>query len=432
MHELDLSPVRTQFPALQESDETGRPFVYLDGPGGTQVPQRVVDAMAEYFRSANANHGGSFITSRRNDQMMERGRQSMADFLNAPSAREIVFGANMTTLTFTFSRALGRTMKPGDEIIVTRLDHDANIAPWVALEEQGVKVRWADFNDEDCRLDLDHLASLLTAKTRLVAVAYASNAVGTINPVDRIASMAHEVGAVVWVDAVHYAPHRPIDVRSLGCDFLVCSAYKFFGPHVGVVWGRSDLLEKLSAYKVRPSDRHPPGKFETGTQNFEGIAGLDACLNYLAEIGRSYGSEPALDSLGPLDGYQGRRRELKQAMRAISVYERSLFVHMLSQLQDIPGLKIYGIVNPQEFDERCPTLAFTLAGYTPQDIAVHLGNRGIFVWNGNFYALSVTERLGLEESGGLVRVGLTHYNTRADVDRLVLALRDLASKRSIR
>lgn len=425
MHKLDLSLVRSQFPALQETDEFGRPFAYLDGPGGTQVPQRVIDAMAAYFRQANANHGGHFVTSRRNDEMMEQSRGAMADFLNASSSQEIVFGANMTTLTFSFSRAFGRTMNPGDEVIVTRLDHDANIAPWVALQEQGVKVKRADFSPDDCRLDLNQLASLLTDKTKLVAVGYASNAVGTINPIDRIASMAHRVGALLWVDAVHYAPHRAIDVQSLGCDFLVCSAYKFFGPHVGVVWGRLDLLEQLPAYKVRPSDPRPPGKFETGTQNHEGIAGIKACLDYLAEIGRNYGLDSSPASAGNSDVCQGRPRELKQAMQAIAAYEKYLFAYMVSQLEDIPGLKIHGIANPQEFEERCPTLAFTLEGFTPREVAVFLGNQGIFVWNGNFYALSVTERLGLEKSGGLVRVGLTHYNTKPEVDRLVETLRTL-------
>lgn len=254
---LDLSPVRAKFPALHETDEQGRPYVYFDGPGGTQVPQTVIDAMADYFRLANANDGGHFITSRRNDETIEQGRLAMADFLNAPTPAEIVFGANMTTLTFTLSRAIGRILEPGDEIIVTRMDHDANIAPWVALEEKGVVIKWTDFDVTSFRLDLDHLGSLITDRTKLMAVGYASNAIGTINPIKRIADMAHGVGAWLWVDAVHYAPHGPIDVQEVGCDFLVCSAYKFFGPHAGVLWGRLELLEVLSAYKVRPADSNP-------------------------------------------------------------------------------------------------------------------------------------------------------------------------------
>jgi cysteine desulfurase family protein (TIGR01976 family) len=422
---IDLSTLRMQFPALQETDEAGRPFVYFDGPGGTQVPQTVIDAMAEYFRLANANHGGHFITSRRNDETIEQARAAMADFLNAPSPREIVFGANMTSLTFSFSRAIGRMLHPGDEIVVTRLDHDANIAPWVALEEKGVAVKWADFEPKDCRLNLEQLASLLTNKTKLVAVGLASNAVGTINPIKRIADLAHESGALLWVDSVHYAPHRPIDVQTLDCDYLVCSAYKFFGPHVGVLWGRLELLEDLSAYKVRPSDPHPPHKFETGTLNHEGLAGVTAAINYLATVGEQYGHLLPSNEGVRLSNYAGRRRDLKQAMHIIADYERPLFAFMLEALQKLPGITVYGITNPKEFDERCPTLAFTKEGFTPQAIAAYLGDRGIFVWDGNYYALSVTERLNLEDSGGMVRIGLAHYNTREEVQRLLDVLQEL-------
>ncbi len=331
----------------------------------------------------------------------------------------------MTTLTFSFSRVIGRILQPGDEIVVTRLDHDANIAPWVALEEKGVVVKWADFNTEDCRLDLEHLASLLTDKTRLVSVGYASNAVGTINPIGHIAAKVRNIGAWLWVDAVHYAPHGPIDVQMLGCDFLVCSAYKIFGPHVGILWGRQELLERLAAYKVRPSDPNPPYKFETGTLNHEGLAGVAAAINYLARVGREYGCRLSLKGAARLDNYEGRRKELKQAMSSIVSYERPLFAYMLAELQKIPGVTVYGITNPEEFNERCPTLAFIRKGFTPQAIATNLGNQGIFVWDGNYYAISVTERLGLEDSGGMVRIGLAHYNTRQEVDRLLAALREM-------
>lgn len=418
---LDFSSARAQFPALQETDEQGRPYVFLDGPGGTQVPQSVIDAMADYFIRANANRGGHFVTSQRNEEVVNQAHIAMADFLNAPSAKEIVFGANMTTLTYALSRSIGRTMQPGDEVVVTRLDHDANISPWLALEDQGVKVKWADFDIEDCRLDIDHLASLLTSKTKLVAVGYASNAVGTINPVSRIAALARNVGAWLWVDAVHYAPHGPIDVQSLGCDFLVCSAYKFFGPHVGVLWGKFDLLERLHAYQVRPANPDLPTKFETGTLNQEGLAGTTAAIDYLAAVGRQQGVQFA----DALSNYDGRRKELKQAMRAIMSYERSLFAYLMTELQTIPGIRIYGITKPEEFEERCPTLAFTRKGFAPAQIAAYLGEQSIFVWDGNYYALSVTERLGVEESGGMVRVGLAHYNTKEDVDRLLTALKEM-------
>jgi len=419
---IDLSGVRKEFPALKETDEQGRPYVYFDGPGGTQVPRSVMDAMSDYFIRANANHGGCFITSRRNDETIEQAREAMADLVNAPSPREIVFGPNMTTLTFGLSRAIGRRLRAGDEVVVTRLDHDGNIAPWVALEEKGVQIKRADFCVEDCRLDLEHLASIVTKKTKVVAVGLASNAVGTINPVRRISEIAHAAGAWLWVDAVHFAPHGPMDVQVLGCDFLVCSAYKFFGPHVGALWGRLDLLEGLSAYKVRPANPAAPGKFETGTQNHEGLAGLIAAVDYLAGVGREH-CDPAFVPANELEGYRGRRRELKQAMWAIAAYERDLFSYMFSEVEKIPGITTYGIRNRDEFRERCPTLAFRKKGLSPRAIAAYLGDRGIFVWSGNYYALSVTERLGLEETGGMVRAGLVHYNTAEEVDRFLDALK---------
>ncbi|MBI1878625.1 MAG: cysteine desulfurase-like protein, partial [Chloroflexi bacterium] len=386
------------FPALQETDAQGQPYAYFDGPGGTQAPQSVLIAITDYLTRANANKGGQFITSRRSDEIIHQARLAMADFLNASSPQEIVFGTNMTTLTYNLSRSIGRALQPGDEIVVTRLDHDANISPWLALEEQGAKVKWADFDVEDCRLGLEHLASLITARTKLVAVGYASNAVGTINPVGRIAALARNVGAWLWVDAVHYAPHGPIDVQALGCDFLVCSAYKFFGPHLGVLWGRLELLERLRPYQVRPANPNPPYTFER-------------------EFGGAFTAETS--------GYTGRRQHLKQAMQAIIAYERPLLAYLLTELQTIPGLTIYGITNPEHLSERCPTVAFTMAGFTPRQIAAYLDERGIFVWDVNYLALSVTERLGVEGSGGMVRVGLVHYNTRAEIERLLTALREL-------
>jgi cysteine desulfurase family protein (TIGR01976 family) len=383
---------------LGQTDAQGRLFVYFDGPGGTQVPQSVIDAMADYLTRANANVHGAFVTSQRSDQVIAEAHQAMADFLNAPSPGEIVFGPNMTSLTFTISRAIGRELRPGDEIVVTRLDHDANIAPWLALEEKGVVVRHADFNPADCTLDIEGLDRLINERTRLVAVGYASNAVGTINDVRRIVEMAHAAGAWIYVDAVHYAPHGPMDVQALDCDFLVCSAYKFFGPHLGALYGRYELLDRLRAYKVRPADDVPPDKFETGTQNHEGLAGTTAAINYLADLGAELGT-PFADQF---PGFEGRRLHLKTAMAAVRAYERPLAEGLITGLMDIPGVTIYGITDPARFDQRAPTVALTLEGYSPRQMAERLGEAGVFVWDGNYYALAVTERLGVEESVAMV------------------------------
>jgi cysteine desulfurase family protein (TIGR01976 family) len=418
----NLSPVRDQFPALRQIDERGRSFVYFDGPGGTQVPQSVVDAMADYLAHANANVHGAYLTSRRSDRIIAEARQAMADFLNAPSPDEIVFGPNMTTLTFNISRAIGRDLRPGDEIVVTRLDHDANIAPWLALEEKGIVVRHADFNPADCSLDMEGLAALISERTRLVAVGYASNAVGTINDVRRITQVAHAVGAWIYVDAVHYAPHGPIDVQAIDADFLVCSAYKFFGPHQGVLYGRYELLDRLQAYKVRPAENVPPDKFETGTKNHEGLAGTTAAITYLADLGAEFGAPFAEE----YPGFEGRRLHLKTALAAIRAYEQPLVGRMIEGLKEIPGVTLYGITDPARFEQRAPTVAFTLEGYTPRQVAERLGEEGIFVWDGNYYALAVAERLGVEDSGGMVRVGIAHYNTLGEVDRLLAVVNDLA------
>jgi cysteine desulfurase family protein (TIGR01976 family) len=345
----------------------------------------------------------------------------VADLLNASQAEEIVFGPNMTSLTFSLSRAIGRTLEPGDEIVVTRLDHDANIAPWLALEERGVVVRHADFDPGDCTLDMDSLKSAINPCTKLVALGYASNAVGSINDVARVASLAHAVGAWLYVDAVHYVPHGPIDVQALDCDFLVCSVYKFFGPHLGALYGRFEYLESLPAYKVRPAGDGPPDKFETGTPSFEAMAGATAAVDYIASVGHRYGAELA----DQFAGFEGRRLDLKTGMAAIRTYETGLCQRLITGLQEIPGLRIYGITDPEKLDRRVPTVSFTLAGTSPQEIAVRLAEANIFVWNGNFYALAVTERLGLEEHGGLLRVGLVHYNTAEETDYLLGVLADM-------
>ena len=422
MSSIDLSLVRGRFPALALRD-AGRPAVYFDGPGGTQVPQSVVDAMGRYLIQANANHGGAFRTSRESDAILAAAHEAMADLLNAPSAQEIVFGANMTTLTFAFSRAIGRELVPGDEVIITRLDHDADRAPWLALTERGVVVHEIDFDPADCTLRLDDLAAKLNERTKVVAIGYASNAVGTVNPIAQIAEMAHSVGAWLWVDAVHYAPHGPIDVQALDCDFLVCSPYKFFGPHAGVVWGRYKLLERLRAYKVRPAGDLPPDKFETGTQMHEAQAGVLAAVEYLAELGDEFGAQFA----NRFPGFTGRRLALKQALAAIQAYEQPLFERFVTGLLEIPGLSFYGIRDFNRFDQRTPTAAFRIAGHSPDEVGESLALRGVYVWSGNFYAVAVTERLSLEASGGVIRAGLAHYNTQEEVDYCLACLREIAA-----
>ncbi len=417
---LDVTAVRTRFPALSSG------AVFFDNPGGTQVPDVVIDRMVDHLVTKNANHGGAFRTSRESDAVLDEARQAVADFLNAARPEEIVFGPNMTTLTFGLSRSLAREWNAGDEIIVTRLDHDANIAPWLlAAEDRGCRVRWVDFDVEDCTLRLEQLETALSPRTRLVAVGYASNAVGTINPVARVVELAHQAGALCFVDAVQYAPHGAIDVQALDCDFLVVSTYKFFGPHVGALYGKFEHLDRLRAYKVRPAPDDPPGKFETGTGNHEGIAGTLGALEYLAWLGERFGSEHA-EGYGR--AFQGRRLLLKQAMGAIRAYEMELSRALLETLSEIPGLRIYGLSDRRAVDRRVPTVSFTLEGWAPRALAEALDAAGIYVWDGNYYALAVTERLGLEERGGMVRVGLVHYNTVDEVARLGEALRRLSRK----
>jgi cysteine desulfurase family protein (TIGR01976 family) len=414
--DLELEWVRAQFPALEQKME-GQSVVFLDGPGGTQVPQSVIDAISDYLTSSNANLHGAFATSARTDALVARAREAAADFLGC-RPDEIVFGANMTTLTFAISRAIGRDLQPGDEILVTTLDHDANVAPWLALQERGVVVRTVDIHQADCTLDLADLERQLTERTKLVAITYASNAVGTINPVAKIRQLAHAVGALVFVDAVHYAPHASIDIQALDCDFLVCSAYKFFGPHLGILYGKHKHLSRLLPYKVRPASNEVPACWETGTLNFESLAGLVATIDYLTELGHRVSSS--------VSGVLNQREALVAAMRAIQAYEQSLAQELLPGLLKISGVTIYGITDPERFAWRTPTVGMLLAGYTPYDLAKALGERGIFTWNGNFYALNLTKRLGVESRGGLLRIGLAHYNTLEEVHRLLQTLQDLA------
>ena len=410
---LDLAWARSQFPALAET-VNGHPAAFLDGPGGTQVPQRVVDAIANYLCRDNANTGGAYATSRRTDAMIAKARSAMADFLHC-GADEVAFGPNMTTLTYAMSRAIGRDLKPGDEIMVTRLDHDANVSPWLAMaEERGVTVRWAEIHDEDCTLDMGDLASKINAKTKLVAAGYASNAVGTINPVKEIVRLAHAAGALAYIDAVHYGPHGLIDVAALDCDFLVCSTYKFFGPHMGVLFGKREHLQRLRPYKVRPNTNAIPNCWEWGTLNHEGIAGIAACVEYLADVGRR--ARPEVGT---------RRAAIEAAYEAIHRHERALLERMMAGLRKISSLKVYGITDPARFHERCATLAVRIENCTPLELATKLGERGFFTWEGNYYALNLTEHLDVERSGGFLRIGLVHYNTVEEVDRLLAALREI-------
>lgn len=408
---LDPVPLRAQFPALQQ-EVNGKTAVFLDGPGGTQTPQSVIEAVRGYLIHGGSNLGGFFHTSRYTDAVLAAARRAMMDFYNARRPEEIVFGQNMTSLTFAVSRAIARIWQPGDEIILTRLDHDANISPWLmAAADQGVKVRWLDFDPANCVLKLDQLPELLNEKTKLVAVTYASNAVGSITDVQRVVHMAHQAGALTYVDSVHYAPHGLIDVQDLNCDFFVSSAYKYFGPHTGILYGKVDLLDSLTAYKVRPASPKPPGKWETGTQSFESLAGVTAAIDYIAAIG----------------GREGTRRErLVRAMARIKAYEMSLVERFLEGATGVPGLRVYGITDVENLDRRTPTFAVSLAGYTPQAVASNLGEQGIFVWNGHYYAIAVMERLGLLDKGGLVRIGFVHYNTYDEVDYVLDALRKLA------
>jgi cysteine desulfurase family protein (TIGR01976 family) len=427
---LDLTWARSQFPSLAQT-VNGHPTVFLDGPGGTQVPQRVIDAISNYLRRDNANTCGAYSTSRHTDAMLVEARAAMADFLHC-AADEIVFGPNMTTLTFSMSRAIERDLGPGDEILVTRLDHDANVSPWLALEEKGVTVRWAEIHQEDCRLDLADLASKINHRTKLVAIGYASNAVGTINPVQEVVRLAHAAGALAYVDAVHYGPHGLIDVAALDCDFLVCSTYKFFGPHMGVLFGKREHLERLRPYKVRPLTDAAPNRWEWGTLNHECIAGITACVDYLAELGRGSKTNVGTAALGCRASEarsSGRRAAIVAAFEAIHSYEHALMERLMSGLRQIPKIKIYGITDPARFSERCPTLALRVINQTtdqtPLALATKLGDRGFFTWDGNYYALNLTEQLDVEKSGGFLRIGLVHYNTAEEVDRLLAALQEI-------
>ena len=418
MPEFDVDALRARFPALA-IEQDGVPIALFDGPGGTQVTDTVIDAVSRYYRESNANHDGPFLTSRRSDAMLADAHLALADLLNAADPSEIKFGANMTTLTMHIARSITASLEPGDEIVVTGLDHEANVGPWrSAAADRGLTVRTVGIRTEDVTLDVEAFDAALHGRPKLVAFGWASNAVGSISPVPELVRRAHEAGALTYVDAVHAAPHVPIDVQAIGTDFLACSAYKFFGPHAGVLYGRRDVLAALPTYKLRPAyDR-----FETGTLNHEGIAGCLAAVEYIAEVGERFGG--AFESRFP--GMTGRRLHAHAGMAAIHAYEMPLFGRLLDGLESIPGARVWGITDRARFEERTPTAAVTLAGVTAEAASTALGDRGIATWWGNFYALGPIERLGLEPEG-VLRIGLTHYNTAAEVDRLVAELRTIAA-----
>lgn len=413
---MNLDQIRSHFPALSLTDD-GQPRLYLDNPGGTQVAQQVIDRTVNYLTRTNANGGGAFRTSRESDALLDEAHAAMADLLGAQSPNEIVFGQNMTSLTFHMSRTLGQQFQAGQEIVVTRMDHDANISPWLLLaRDLDLTIRWLPFDTESFRYDLDVYRSLLSEKTALVALNYASNAIGTINPVATMSAMAHEVGALSYVDAVQYVPHGVTDVQAIGCDFLVCSPYKFFGPHQGVLWGREELLAGLPPYKVRPADEALPIRHETGTLSHEGMAGTLGVVEYLESLGEG----------------DTRRARLVDAMTHISEYEQGLCQRLINRLQEIPEVTIYGLTAPEDMKDRVPTVILDVEGIPARSVAEYLGARNIFVWDGDYYAMEVIDSLGHAPTGGLVRIGLAHYNTAQEVDLVCDTLQKMVVESGVR
>ena len=434
LNDSSVQSLRQIFPALRKITN-GQPAAFFDGPAGTQVPQMVIDAIGNYLINHNANHAGLFETSVESDQMLATAHQAAADLVGTNDSGSVSFGSNMTTLTFALSRAISQSWNPGDEIVLSRLEHDANFTPWtLAARDRGVTVKMIDVDPEDCTLRLEQYQEKITDRTRLVAVGCASNAVGTINPVKSICKMAKQVGAISFLDAVHYAPHASMDVQDWDCDFLICSAYKFFGPHIGIMYGKRNLLESLEPYKLRTSPDNIPGRWMTGTQNHECIAGTLAAIEYLASIEERTSSQPSskhgapdsqADNVAPPnlgDSPQNRRRQkLEASMAAIRQYEQTLLRHLMEGLQRLPEIKVWGITDPGRFDQRLPTISITHPKQCPKAIAKQLAGEGIYVWHGNYYALPLTESIGVEPDG-MVRIGLCHYNTRGEVDRLLESL----------
>jgi cysteine desulfurase family protein (TIGR01976 family) len=415
---FDLEAIRSQFPGLALTDN-GTRRIYFDNPAGTQVPICVAAAMADCLMTKNANLGGYFASSLDADRVVQSARDGMADFLNAPASDEIIFGQNMTTITLHLSRSIGRLLRPGDEIVLSQMDHDANVWPWVLLaRDLELEIRWLPFDKESFEFDLDVLDEIITERTRLVCVGSASNLTGTLNDIKAICARARAAGAISFVDGVQSAPHVPTDVQEIGCDFFVCSSYKFFGPHQGILWGRREVFEQLEPYKVRPSPAELPWCFETGTQSHEGLAGIAAIVDYFALIGQSMAEE----QLGNWDQFQGQRQQVHAAMELLFDYEKTLTSRLIDGLLDIDGITVQGITDKDAMDRRVPTVSFTHATAAPDKIAQALAKQNIFVWSGHNYAVEVVRTLGIDETGGAVRIGPVHYNSIAEIDELLAGL----------
>ncbi len=408
--------IRTRFPSI-DNKVNGNLIAYLDGPGGYQVPQRVIDAMNDYLINFNANIHGQFKTSQETDELILETRKIFSDFFNC-SEDEVIFGANMTTLNFMLARAIQKELDPGDKILITQLDHAGNRSPWEELESEGIEVEEVKVDTDTLTLDMDDFYSKLDEDTRLVAVTYGSNAVGTVPDVKKIVREAHEVGAYTVIDAVHYAAHFPIDVKEIQTDFLLCSAYKFFGPHIGIMYAKKEIMSELDTLKVRPQEETPPNKFETGTLNHEGLAGAKEAVQFIAEAGNEFSS--LIESDGPHD-ISERRENILAGLKLFEKYEEILTERLVGGLSEIPEITLY---RPPEDVQSTSTVSFTHEKYTPKQIASYLGDRGIFVWDGDFYATRLVEVLGLQDEGGVVRIGISPYNTLKEVERTIEALRD--------
>ena len=420
----DIEQIRGKFPALNIKD-SGVRRIYFDNPAGTQVPIEVIEALQKCMIESNANIQGGFETSNRVDKILDEFHQSMADFLNATSSEEIIFGQNMTTLTLHISRSIGRLLSKGDEIILSRMDHDANISPWLLLAEDiGLSVKWLSFDTEKYEFDLNCLENLLSDKTKLICIGGASNLLGTINDIKSICKIAKKANALTYVDAVQLAPHVSIDVQDIDCDFLVCSAYKFFGPHQGILWGKRKLLKSLSPYKVRPATSELPGCFETGTQSHEGMAGTTAAVNYFAWIGREYAESYQIENK-----YKNERTKfVHAALDYLFEYEKLLTIDLIEGLQNIKNVQVQGITEKNALDRRLPTVSFSVIGLSPSLIAEELAKENIFVWSGHSYALEVVKSLNLLDKGGVLRTGPVHYNTINEVHEFLEILDKLISK----
>jgi cysteine desulfurase family protein (TIGR01976 family) len=414
--------LRKQFPALENQTDTGYPIAYLDGPGGYQVPLRAIKAMENYLVKINANTEGAYLTSIKTDEMLEAARHAFADFFGC-DWEEVAFGANMTTFNFILAQALVREMKVGDRVIITEIDHEGNRAPWLELQERGIVIDDVSVDTDSCTLDIDDYKQKLTPATKVVAVNYASNAVGTINDVEQIVAMAKDVGAYTVVDAVHYAAHGPIDVRKIDCDFLLCSVYKFFGPHVGAMYAKKDVLSRLRTLRVRPARPYPPYRIETGTLNHEGIAGAAEAVDFVADVGRAFAESVHQG----LEGLEGRRRDVVAGLLVFHRYEGELTNFLLEELSKLPEVTIYG---PPPGYPRTSTVSFTYQGYNSRVVTQYLDTKGILVWDGDFFATTLVERLGVMDQGGLIRIGIAPYNTKEELIRVLEALADRDSLRA--